>query len=187
MNSRHRNSFLAFSIGLLFATVQTHAIPQDRGSTGTDTTLTPAPPTAETDIDKVFERTATPAPSLILQHDHPANPPPLWTDEPERTFKVIGRYSERFNNMDVDEMVADAATNEAMRREHAEHIPLDPEAIQSDLGPATNDTQLAQLLYQVRKSFAKQRSAASEIQGLRLALTYLAMAAVITVVIFARR
>lgn len=187
-----RNSFLAFSLGLLVATSQTHAIPQEGDSAITNATL-PADdttnsslPATDTAIEEIFERDPASTSTPTLQ-PNPTNPPPLWHNEADQTFKVVGRYSERFSAMNLDEMVAATITNEAILQAQIERIPLDPEAVQNDLGPATNDSELAQLLYQVRKSFSKQRSSASEIQGLRLALSYLAMAAVIIVVIFARR
>lgn len=188
---------IAPAIGLLIAAGHVYAIPQD------DVINNSASPPAESvgsnanaaapDVDHYFERgpvsNSTADLSPALQRTPSANESLLWNGNPEKSFKVIGGYSERFRNMDVDEMVDDAVTNETMLREQIAQLPLDPDVIQNDLRTPTNDNQLAQLMHQIRKSLATTRSPAStgETKGLMLALTYLVMAAVIIVVIFARR
>lgn len=87
-------------------------------------------------------------------------------------------------------MVSQAVTNDAMLQEQSARLPLDPDSIQRDLKPSTNeDSQAEDLRRQIRESInaEQSKSSADEIKGLRIALTYLVMAAVVVVVVFTRR
>jgi hypothetical protein len=91
--------------------------------------------------------------------------------------------------MDVDHLVFGIVTNDALLREQSSRLRLDPDTLQRDLEPMTNADSSAELMRQIQESIEAEQSQSSdeEIKGLRLAITYLLLAAAIIVVIFARR
>jgi len=107
------------------------------------------------------------------------------------------------NNMDVDAIASQTASNEVLLRMQAERIPNNPHAIQRDLNAratnddsgenwnatATNDDSEEKRMRALIKSVAAQplNRPENEIKGLRIALTYLIMAGLIILIIFARR
>jgi hypothetical protein len=185
--SRSRTYSILSALIVLFS-IQTalpipHEIPQQEPPlTEEDVTDPDTFPSSTQDVDRFFNYSP---PSTS------SNQPPLWREEnKEQTFKVIGRYGERFNYMDVDRIVSQVISNDSMLQDQSARLPLDPDALQHDLGPGTNDVDPSLLLMrQIQESLKEEqsKSSAEEIQGLKLALSYLAMAAVIMVVIFARR
>jgi len=184
---------------LLLAPNNVRAIPQEirDGSISTnvpESIENDSSPAATTEIDNYFERNTTSTSStdssLSIQRSESTNTPPLWNEKTSTYFKVIGRYSERFNNMDVDQIVSQVVTNDAMLQEQTALLRLDPDTLQRDLKPRTNDDdQAAQLMRIIRESLKEEQSKSSpeEIKGLWIAISYLVMAAIIIVVIFARR
>lgn len=199
MSDKHHKRWLAPTLLLLHTILTAHAIPQSVQEHGATTNVfenleTNTLPSATQAVDHFFDFSSSPstsAPSLTLQRPLTTNElSSMWTAASPAFFKVIGHYSERFNNMDVDQMVSQAVTNDAMLQEQSARLPLDPDSIQRDLKPSTNeDSQAEDLRRQIRESInaEQSKSSADEIKGLRIALTYLVMAAVVVVVVFTRR
>jgi hypothetical protein len=197
MPHKHRNRFPVLLLVLLLSILNAYAIPhsvqEDSTTTSVFETLESESTLSTTqDVDRYFDQTSpSSTPSLTIPRPLATNESAsLWTNDTPPIFKVIGHYSERFNNMDVDGMVSQVVTNDTMLLEQTARIPLDPDTIQRDLELNTNDnSQAEELTRQIRESInaEQSKSSADEIKGLRIALTYLIMAAVVVVVIFTRR
>jgi hypothetical protein len=105
-------------------------------------------------------------------------------------MKVIGRYSERMNNLDVEVLVSQVHSNDAMSIEQSARLPLDPNAIQLDLKVHSDDDQKArETMRKIIQSVARTAPPAQppEASGWGAALLCLVMVAVVFVVILARR
>jgi hypothetical protein len=108
----------------------------------------------------------------------------------EEGAKIIGRYSERLNNQDIDVLVAQATSNDALSIHQSATVPLDRGAILFDLRTHTEDDKAAQaLMRKLIQSLAVQSRQTEEIgvQGWRSAIAFLVMGALVLVVAVARR
>lgn len=182
---------------LLLACARLGAIPMEENAGTQAHSATNTPEDAEsavTNLTGVFdagqvENQATETWQRIHQQAPAAGAHPFGGTN-HQPFKVIGGYSERFNNMDVDAIASDAVSNEAFLQQQASRIPINPEVIQRDLNATpTNYDDEEKRMRELIKSVAAKPSGASEaeIKGLRIAITYLVMAGLIILIIFARR
>lgn len=112
-----------------------------------------------------------------------------WPQETNAKFRVIGHYSERFNNMDVERLVTEAIDRDAAATQKPAGLLANPDLLERDLKPATNtddeEKRMRALIRSVSAKSAEERE--NSIKGLRVALTYLVMAGLIILIIFARR
>lgn len=112
-----------------------------------------------------------------------------WPQETNTRFRVIGHYSERFNNMDVERLVTEAIDKDASSTQKHTELLANPDLLERDLKPATNnddeEKRMRALIKSVTASSMENRD--ESIKGLRVALTYLVMAGLIILIIFARR
>lgn len=156
-----------------------------------DTTASTSSDISDTDTPSVVTDDTQAAESLrMLQHKPATNRPPLLSGETGATFKVIGHYDERLKNMDVAEMASRALTNDALQGEQAISLKTDPVAVSRDLATPTNENDTSERqLHETIKAVAAEspKTSDEEMKNVRLAVTYLIMAAVIILVIFARR
>lgn len=188
--TRNQTVKMALVLLLSLAAGYAPAIPQDsfdpdRATNSIDT----LPADADLVYTPAIAPTSSPDTTLTSRQSSDTNASALWSQPSPESFRVIGRYSERFNNMDVDHLVFGIVTNDALLREQSSRLRLDPDTLQRDLEPMTNADSSAELMRQIQESIEAEQSQSSdeEIKGLRLAITYLLLAAAIIVVIFARR
>lgn len=113
----------------------------------------------------------------------------VWPEATNTGFRVIGHYSERFNNMDVERLATEAIDKEAATTQKPAGLLAHPDLLERDLKPATNyddeEKRMQALLKSVSARSMEDRE--NSIKGLRVALTYLIMAGLIILIIFARR
>lgn len=124
--------------------------------------------------------------SRSIDHDHPE----LWPEGERQDTKIIGRYSERLNNQDVEVLISQIGSNDSATLERSAYLPLTPNAVRLDLkSPAENDAEAAALLRRILQSVAaaKPAPAPEEPVNWRSALICLALAGLVFVVALAKR
>ncbi len=139
------------------------------------------PKPADEQASEAWNRLQSPAGNSNSNH---------WPSETSATFKVIGHYSERFNNMDVERLVSAVESNPPSATQQAAHLPMNPDVMQRDLRPhSTNEDDEEKRMRALIRAVAASNpeSDKERIKGLHMALTYLVMAGIIILIIFARR
>jgi hypothetical protein len=80
---------------------------------------------------------------LTISRVRTNDPLSLYADEDTNGMKVVGRYSERINDLDLEVLVSQVRTNDAVAIEQSVRLPLDPHLIQLDLTLHSDDDEKA--------------------------------------------
>ena len=143
-----------------------------------------------TEVTRLFVLKDEPAQtSLTVSRISSNDTPALW---PEATneMKIVGRYSERLNDLDVEVLISQSGTNDSATLERSARLPLTPSAIRLDLkSRAENDAEAQALMRKILQSVAtaQPEPEPQEPVNWRGTLICLAMAALMFVVVMARR
>ena len=143
-----------------------------------------------TDVTRLFVREDEPSAASLTISRIPSNAAPALWPETTSEMKIVGRYSEQMNNMDVEVLLAQAGTNDDATLERSARLPLTPNAIRVDLkSRADNDAEARALMSKILHSVASAQAepAPQETVNWQGTLICLAMAALMFVVVLARR
>lgn len=117
------------------------------------------------------------------------NSPPLWQEQSDE-IKLVGHYSERLYNLDLDILDSEIQTNDNTLHKRSVQIPLRQDLFLLDLTvPAPKTNEMDMIMKQVVKTLAEQNAAhpEQEVQGSLSAIFYLLMVAAVILVVIARR
>ena len=194
---------MAKAIGLILFTlpVLTHAIPTEAGNR--KVTLPLPAGFQEVPVSNVAPD-ALPGQLFLLRGSNAAAPSAWFSirrlsDRPSNTvqwhspasdLKVVGRYSERMGNLDLDILDSESTTNNTLLRQRSIQFSLASDRFLLDLrSPTLQTNEMDAIMKQVVKTLASQKNATTpeELEGWRNAIICLVMVAMIFVFAVARR